>query len=116
MAESANFSVFQGDSFILNITYKDADGNPVDLTDYGIACEVRDSFGGKTSAAIATLGDGIEVDLENAIISINFTPDKTKNFIVPKSVWQLQVTYPDAVTKKTIAYGVLDVKKAAVSV
>ena len=33
MAESINLSCFQGDNLILNIIYKDPDGNPVELSD-----------------------------------------------------------------------------------
>ena len=115
MAESINLSVFQGDSLTLNVLYKDSLGSPINLDGYTAICEIRDSFGGKVSAAVATIGDGIEVDAELGKITINFSPDKTFRFIVPKSVWQLQIIYPDSTTKKTIAYGVIDVKKAAVT-
>jgi hypothetical protein len=113
MASSVNFDLFQGDSFQLRVIYKDSNGDPVDLTDYSAVCSVRDSFGGKTRCAQVEVGDGIEIVNEEGLIIINFSPDRTLSFTVPKAVWQLQVIEPDGETTKTIAYGVLSVQKAA---
>lgn len=113
MADSINFNVFQGDSFQLKVVYKDSTGTPVDLTDYSAVCSVRDSFGGKTRCAQVEVGDGIEITNAEGLISINFSPERTLTFTVPKAVWQLQLIEPDGETIKTIAYGVLSVQKAA---
>ena len=114
MTDSVNFDVFQGDNFVLNVYYKDSNGVPIDLTGYNVTCAVRDSFGGKTLCAQVLLGLGIDVTPEEGLISINFDQDQTKNFTVPKAVWQLQIEEPVNSIKKTIAHGVLRVEKAAV--
>lgn len=113
MAESINFKVFQKDNFRLTIYYKDSNQEAVNLTDYDVTCTVRDSFGGKVVCAVADLDDGITLVEDEGKISINFTPEKTLKFTVPKAVFQVQVTDPDGI-KDTIAYGVLNVEKAAV--
>lgn len=115
MADTVNFNVIQGDNFQLNIFYKDSEGQPINLTNYNVKCEVRDSFGGKISCATAVPGDGITITPSTGKIAIDFVASKTIKFTVPKAVWQVQLIYPDGVTKKTIASGYLNVGKAAVT-
>ena len=114
MTDSVNLGLFQGDNFILNVYYKDPEGNPIDLTGYNVTCAVRDTFGGKILCAQVFIGFGIEITPETGLISINFNSDQTKHFTVPKAVWQLQIEEPDTSIKKTIAYGTLKVEKAAI--
>lgn len=114
MADAINFDVIQGDNFILNIIYRDSNGDPIDLTDYGVICAVRDSYGGKTLCAQASVDNGITLTPLDGLISINFSSAQTKNFTVPKAVWQVQIEEPLTSNKKTIAHGVVSVSKAAI--
>ena len=118
--ESVNLSCFQGDNLILNITYKDPNGEPIDLSDFQVLSSVRDTFGGKTLCAECNRDDGVtlfEVDGTNgpvyAGIRINYVPAKTDRFSFPKAAIQVKIVSPDN-TEKTIMYGTIEVRKPTV--
>ena len=111
MAESVNFEVIQGDTFTLNVTYRNKDGSVVDLTGYNISFSVRDSLGGKVLCATCSIGDGIEfVDALTGKFRLEVSPEKTRKFVVPRSVYQLQLISPSGI-KTTVASGTFAVEK-----
>lgn len=113
MATSVNFKIKQGDTFEIVVTYKDSLGEPVDLTDYTASSQVRDDFGGKVLCATASLGDGISIDEPNGVVTLTYTPTKTKKFTVPRAAIQLQITSPLG-KKITLVYSYIEVQKAAI--
>lgn len=108
MARTVNFEITQGDTFIINATYKDPDGNLIDVSTHDLLFQVGNEFGGDIICATATKNDGITVDPETKIIRIMLTPEQTKKFTVPKSVYQFQLTQNDG-TKITLAKGYFSV-------
>lgn len=108
MARTVNFEITQGDTFIINATYKDPEGNLIDVSTFDLVFQVANDFGGNIICATATNGNGITVDSETKIIKIMLTPEQTKKFTVPKSVYQLQMTQNDG-TKITLAKGYFSV-------
>jgi hypothetical protein len=114
MAKTVNFEIIQGDTFVLNATYKDADKNPIDLSTFGITFEVRDDFGGSVVCATATKNNGITLNNTTKAITITMTPEQTKRFTVPKASYQLQITSNNG-TKTTLASGYFAVGKAVIS-
>jgi hypothetical protein len=100
-----NYTITQGDSFILPISYTDSNNNPIDLTGYTAKIEVRDKPGGKIVCAVGTIGNGITISTPtNGEILINLTPTMTKNFVLPRSAYQVQITSSDQ-TATTILSG-----------
>mgnify|MGYP003336495586 CR=1 FL=1 len=61
MSDSINLSCFQGDNLILNIIYRDPNGNLIDLTGFDVLSSVRDQFGGKVLCAECSIDDGITI-------------------------------------------------------
>jgi len=100
-----NYTVIQGDSFVLNITYTDSNQNPIDLTGYNVVIEVRDKPGGKIVCATGTIGNGVSIpNPTNGQIEINLPPSMTKNFVIPRSAYQIQITSSNG-TATTISSG-----------
>lgn len=111
MAESINFKVIQGDSFILHATYKDPQGNAIDLSDYDVMFRVRDQFGGKIICATAVKDNGItSEDWEQGSFRIELTPTQTKKFTVPKAAYQLQIISTSGI-RTTLSSGIFSVEK-----
>lgn len=96
--KETNFSLVQGDSWNVNITYTDVSGSAINLTGYSGLMQVRNEPGGDilcASASInssASVGDGITMYRQNGIININMSGTKTKLFNYPRSAYQFQIT------------------------
>jgi hypothetical protein len=109
----SNFSIIQGDSFALQILYKDSSGSAINLTGYSAKFEVRDKPGGKIICATASVGDGITVtSASGGVIDVLVSSSKTSNFTIPKAAYQLQIS--SASTKSTLLYGWFMVEKSVI--
>jgi hypothetical protein len=107
-----NYDIVQGDTWEITVPVSDLSGVPVtDLTGYTFDVQVRDKEGGHILCAEATLGSGVTAN--SGIITISFTPSQTKNFNLPKSVYQVQVTYP-SLKKKTLQVGWIQIHPAII--
>lgn len=99
--QDVNYKVTQGDSWQLELRYRDEYDDPIDLTGYNIVMEIKDKPGGSIVSAVCTLGDGITVlSPSNGVIDINIKPVKTRMFNLPRASYQIQGTdqYGDKVT------------------
>ena len=121
--QEVNYKVIQGDNFQLSITYNDPEGTPIDLTGYSVLMEVKDRPGGKILSASAryvpadisnpAIEDGITVDALDGKIDIDLSSTKTKNFNLPKSAYQVQITDLYG-TKTTLLNGWFDVQAGVI--
>lgn len=121
--QEVNYRVIQGDNFQLSVTYKDPSGSPINLTGYSALFEVRDKPGGKILSASARyvpalvpnpeIIDGITIDQVNGKLDIDISSSKTKNFNLPKSAYQLQITNSSG-TKTTLLSGWFDVQAGVI--
>ena len=122
--KDTNYNIIQGDSFILNLTYTDSSGSAINLTGYSALMEIRDQPGGRilsasayytpASGSVAAVSDGLTVTASSGAVAINLTPDKTKNFNVPKSAYQVQITSPAGV-KTTLLTGWFNVNAGVIN-
>lgn len=113
MADSMNFEIIQGDTFALDVIYKDADGDVVNLSGHTAVFQVRDTPGGKYVCASATIGNGITITPLAGKISVQLNPADTRKFTLPKAAYQLQVTSPSGI-KETLISGWFSVSKAVI--
>jgi hypothetical protein len=89
--QTVNFEIVQGDTFILNVTYKDPNGVPIDLTSFDGTFEVRDQQGGQVLCTLASINGG-EIVVDNAgHLTITIVSTETKKFTVPKAYYQLKL-------------------------
>lgn len=85
MASEVNFTLDQGSTFSLSCTYKDSNGNPVNLTGYSARSQARETIEASTtlwnlvSPTNITLGGATgEITLTiPAATTANYTPGKT---------------------------------------
>jgi len=91
--QDINYKITQGDSFQLELEYKDELDNPIDISGYDILMEIKDKPGGKILSASCSVGDGITIsDPTTGIIELDITPAKTKKFNYPRASYQIQGT------------------------
>ena len=85
MASEVNFTLDQGSTFSMAVVYKDADGNPVDLTNYSARSQARETIDSSTTlwnlvspTNIALGGATGEITLSlAATTTAGYTPNKT---------------------------------------
>lgn len=120
--QEKNYDFVQGDSFVINFTVTDGiptteypDGTPIDITDGIIVAEFKDRPGGNILAARCDLDDGITIiDAESGQFKLTVVPEKTKKFIYPKTVYQVQ--YTDVNNKvDTLLKGWIDVDPGVIN-
>jgi len=91
--DDVNYKLTQGDTFSLELEYKDENEEPINLTGFSIQLEVRDKPGSKKLSASCTIGDGITVtSAVNGIMLIEISPAKTRMFPYPRAAYQVQIT------------------------
>jgi hypothetical protein len=105
-----NFEVVQKDTFILNVTYKDPNGTPVDLSTFSATFEVRDQQGGEVLCTLASTSTGTVVMTNLGKITITISSTETKKFTVPKAYYQLKID--SGSVKTTILTGWFAVEKS----
>lgn len=87
-----NFNIIKGDSFAIQVTYKDSSGLPINLTGASITMMVKDQADGEFFCASATVGNGITItSASSGIFKINLSSLQTRNFNVPESSYQVQL-------------------------
>lgn len=92
---NTNFKITQGDTFSQYLQYMYTDDNgidhPVDITGFTFTFEVKDKPAGSILCATCSLGDGITiVDATEGVILLEVSPEKTRNFNLPQSAYQMQ--------------------------
>jgi len=88
MAIYSNFTIDQGTSFKANIDVTDADGDPLVLTGYTVAGQVRKSFASSTFTAFTS-------SVSNATggtIQIVLSPTQTGTFKAGRYVYDVEIT------------------------
>lgn len=112
MAETINFKIIQGDSFILNAEYRDPSGSLIDLTELDVVFKVRDQLGGRITCATASKSEGgiTSDDWSAGKFRIELTPVQTKKFTVPTAVYQLQIISNSGI-RNTLSRGTFSVEK-----
>lgn len=99
----ANYKIIQGDSWQVTYTYQTSASNAIDLSGGSFLFEVRNEPGGSILCATASIGtipssgsavgDGITVySASSGQVYVNISPEKTRNFNLPRSAFQAQYT------------------------
>lgn len=90
MAVQKNFEVDQNTTFTFIVEYKDANGNPINLTGASAKLQARDDKGGtKLAFTLSSPSGGITIDGALGKITCKMTPTQTNKLFYPKSSYDL---------------------------
>jgi len=104
MAIVANLLVDQGTDFETTIDIVGSDGNPVDLTGYTIAGQIRKAYTSSTAYNFVA-----EVTAEIAgIVTINLSNNITSNMKAGRYVYDVEMTSPNGMRSR-VCEGILEV-------
>jgi len=103
-----NITIEEGSTFSQRWTYKDVNGNPIDLTGYTARMQVREKHSSSTAVIDISDGNGITLGGAAGTIDIEILPAATINLALPKGfgVYDMELTPPDGKTFRLMEGGV----------
>lgn len=87
MATKANLYIDQGATYSTIITLTDSNGDPVDLTEYTGAAQMRKTYTSSTSVAF-----GVALGGANGTITLSLSANTTANIAAGRYVYDVELT------------------------
>lgn len=91
MADNFTMRVRQGDTYLLSLTYRDSDQDPIDVTGYTYEWRVTV---GEVSDLFTTSPEIVIADPTNGGIALKLDASKTETYITARGRFFLRVTSP----------------------
>lgn len=91
MANVYNITIEQGSTFDLNLTVKNSDGTPVNLTSYSVSGGIKYGYG--SNSYLANL-NAVITGAVSGIINISLPASTTSNLPVTKAVYDIEAYIP----------------------
>ena len=108
MAAIANLTIDQGATFSSDVTVKDANGNPFDLTGYTASAKMAKGYAStKTRKAITCIVNG---DPTTGIVTISMTADETSVCDEGWYVYDLEILQTSSSTITRVIEGIITVR------
>lgn len=107
-----NFSIYQGATWARQMTYKDGNGNVINLSGYLCRLKIRQTWGGTVLLSLSNGAEGgITVAATSPNITVTLTPTQTDALTFQKAVYDMELESPAGVVDRLIE-GVVTLKKA----
>lgn len=100
MSNIYNFSIEQGSSFNLNLTAKDPNGTPLNLSGYNARGSIKYGYG--STGYLMDLSPNIDGSFVSGIINISIPASGTALLPVTKAVYDIEVYASNDYTFKAI--------------
>lgn len=92
MSKRHDITVEQGATFTLQVEWKDADGDPINLTGYTSAMQIRRTYGAPALLTLAS-GGAISIDAAAGKLTVTIPAATTAALAAPmQGVYDLEVT------------------------
>ena len=108
MAAIANLSVDQGTTFTSDVTVKDANGNPFDLTGY--TTEAKMAKGYASTRTRTNLTSVIGSDATSGIVALSMTAAQTAAFDAERYGYHVEITQTSTGTVTRVIEGLITVR------
>lgn len=107
MADTYNLNIDAGATFSLSITWKDANNNAVDITNYTARMQIRKTYNSDTAMVnLTTENGGISLtNAANGVLSVNITPAQTA--ALSNGFYDLEIESPTGVVSRLIQGSVM---------
>lgn len=115
MASQYNLTMDQGSDWFLSLQYKDGSGNPIDLTGYTAAMQLRQYYESTTAALTLTTTAGITITPLTGSIDIHATATQTAAVPGGKYVYDLEIKSAGNIVTRLIQ-GIMTVSAEATRV
>lgn len=103
MADQYNILIDQGATYTLALTYNNANGTPINLTNYTAAMQVRDTVNSTTTVlSLSSPSNGIVITGASGLINITVTAAQTTALSANTFVYDLEITSTTGVVTRLI--------------
>lgn len=98
-----DITIEQGATFSLVLSWKDSQGNPIDLTGYTAKMDVRRSYSSSdTLLSLRTNGEGIQIQELNGKINLSASAELTEKLPPVSAVYDLELTSPGGIVTRLL--------------
>jgi hypothetical protein len=91
MANTYDLNMDQGSDWYFNLEYKDGSGNPINLTGYTAAMQLRQFYDSTTAVLTLTSSAGITITGATGFLAIHATATQTAAIPAGKYVYDLEI-------------------------
>ena len=111
MASTYNTVIDQGADWFLNVTWEDTTGQPIDITDFTAALQLRTSpLARVVSLNLTTENDGISLNGPLGVVSIHATNEQTALLTPQRYTYDLELySHDDPVVVTRLIQGTIEV-------
>lgn len=102
MAQNVHLFIDIGATFKKSMIWQDKDGNPINLTGFVGAMQIRDDYGGALICGLTTENGCIILGGIIGSIDLLIPKDITKNFLPNKNIYDLVLKSPGNEVKRLI--------------
>jgi len=100
MAQTYNTVIDQGADWFLNVTWEDTNGNPINVTGYSAALQIRTSPLARTYVlSLSSPSNGITVDGVNGLFNIHATSTQTADIAPGRYAYDLEINSGSVITR-----------------
>tara|TARA_B100000900_G_C19979172_1_gene473071 strand:+ start:27 stop:368 length:342 start_codon:yes stop_codon:yes gene_type:complete len=108
MAAIANLSIDQGTTFSSDVTVKDANGNPFDLTGYTALARMAKGYSSTRTRTI--INCTIAADATSGVVSMQLSADQTSQLEEGRYVYDLEILQTSSSTITRVIEGIINVR------
>ena len=108
MAAIANLTIDQGTTFSSDVTVKDANGNPFDLTGYTALARMAKGYSSTRTRTIITCT--VAADATSGVITMALSADETAQLEDGRYVYDLEILQTSSSTITRVIEGVITVR------
>lgn len=91
-AGKENLTIDQGSDWYINFTYQDSNGNPINLTGYTAALQLRSNISDVNAALSLATGSGITITASTGLIAVHATAAQTGAISSGYYYYDLEIT------------------------
>ena len=95
MATKINLVIDQGSTFYTTLSLVDDNGDPVDLTNYTGAAQIRKHYSSSTATSFE-----VTVDEEGGTVSLALSANTSSNLVAGRYVYDVELTDPSDVVSR----------------
>ena len=108
MAAIANLTIDQGTTFSSDVTVKDANGNPFDLTGYTALARMAKGYSSTRTRTVITCT--VAADATSGVITMALSADETTQLEDGRYVYDLEILQTSSSTITRVIEGVITVR------
>lgn len=103
MAQTYDITIDQGATFSFAFTWKDANGDRVDLTGYSAKMQIREYYSSSTPVLELSTTDGsITLGGTSGVVTVTASDEATRDIAIDSGVYDIELYSPLGTTKRLI--------------